>query len=309
ETLQREKRALAAVILNRTGHQTVASKLMPELRRIIAQSDGFYLAYPGGASYQPDTKIQHHVQVMEAFAEVLPSDTVAMRGLQQWLLRQKRTQDWGQPVQTADAVYALLLHSEGQLSDASVDKVALTDKAGRHLLHCPETRLGYLRQHMDANRPRTLQVDKRTPGISWGAAYAQYLMPIDKIEAQREGLTVRRDVDRLSTRVGDRLHVRYTLTIDHDLEYVVLSAPRIAAAEPAEPLSGYMRWGNLSGYRAIHDARTDYFFDSLPKGTYVIEEDWLMTHSGTYQTGAATLRCVYAPEFQSHTPGTTVVVQ
>ena len=309
ETLQREKRALAAVVLCRSGHQAAASKLMPELRRVIAQSDGFYLAYPGGTSYQPDTKIQHHVQVMEAFAEVLPSDTVAMRGLQQWLLRQKRTQDWGQPVQTADAVYALLLHSEGQLSDASADKVTLTDKAGRHLLHCPETRLGYLRQHMDANRPRTLQVDKRTPGISWGAAYAQYLMPIDKIEAQREGLTVRRDVDRLSTRVGDRLHVRYTLTIDHDLEYVVLSAPRIAAAEPAEPLSGYMCWGNLSGYRAIHDARTDYFFDSLPKGTYVIEEDWLMTHSGTYQTGAATLRCVYAPEFQSHTPGTTVVVQ
>lgn len=309
ETLQREKRALAAVVLHRGGHETAARNLMPELRRIIAQSDGFYLAYPGGASYQPDTKIQHHVQVMEAFAEVLPSDTVAMRGLQQWLLRQKRTQDWGQPVQTADAVYALLLHSQGQLSDASVDKVTLTDKNGRHLLQSPETRLGYLRQRVDVNHPRSLQVDKRTPGISWGAAYAQYLMPIDNIEAQREGLTVRRDADRLSAQVGDRLHVRYTLTIDHDLEYVVLSAPRIAAAEPAEPLSGYMRWGNLSGYRAIHDARTDYFFDSLPKGTYVIEEDWLITHPGTYQTGAATLRCVYAPEFQSHTPGIAVVVQ
>lgn len=309
ETMQRENRALAAVVLNRTGYQTEARRMMPELRRVISQADGFYLAYPGGTTYQPVRKVQNHVYVMEAFAEVLPSDTVVIRGLQQWLIQQKRTQNWEQPIQTADAVYALLLHSQGQLADASTDKVTLTDSHGSHILQSPETRLGYLRKRIASESPKALKVDKRTPGISWGAVYAQYQMPVSLIESQREGLSVRRDVSQAAVRVGDRLHVRYTLTVDYDLEYVVLSAPRIAVAEPAVPHSGYASWGNLSGYRSVHDARTDYFFDSLPKGTYVIEEDWMITQPGTYQTGAATLRCVYAPEYQSHTPGTTLSVE
>lgn len=306
-TMQREQRAMAATILHCTGKKRAAQDLMPQLRRIIAQPDGFYLAYPGGSSVQPHQKIHNHILVMEAFAQVQQEDTIAMQGLQQWLLLQKRTQDWGQTVTTADAIHALTLHSQGQLTDVSTDKVVLIDKNGRHTLGSPDTHLGYLRQRLEASHPQTLQVEKHTPGISWGAVYANYCMPVTQIQAQHENINIRREVAATS-KVGERLHIRYTITVNQDLEYVALSAPRPAAAEPATPLSGHIRWGNLSAYRAVHDARTDYFFDTLPRGTYVIEEDWLITHAGTYQTGAATIRCVYAPEFQAHSNGNLIKI-
>ena len=129
-------------------------------------------------------------------------------------------------------------------------------------------------------------------------------------------MTIRREVQTLSDsplkgennkmlngqcRTGDRVHVRYTITADRDYEYVCLRAPRPATAEPAQQLSGY-RWQNGIGfYQAMHDASTEYFMDRLPRGTYVIEEDWLISRDGTFLLPPSRLTCLYAPEFQSHT--------
>ena len=104
-------------------------------------------------------------------------------------------------------------------------------------------------------------------------------------------------------RTGDRVHVRYTITADRDYEYVCLRAPRPAAAEPVRQLSGYHYQNGLGYYQALHDASTEYFMDSLPRGTYVIEEDWLLSRDGTYVLPPARLTCLYAPEYQSQTAG------
>lgn len=311
DKLTREDRARAAIVLHAAGRTAEAARLMPELRRVIAQADGFYLAYPGGAHNTIDRKVENHVAVMEAFRRVAPQDTEAIRGLEQWLLMQKRVQDWDLPIHTADAIHALVQGSSEELADTGTDRLTVTDKAGRrHTLTSPESALGYVRTPLPTEQPRTLRVEKRTPGLSWGAVYAQYRMPLTAIEARREGLAVRRETAVAEgCKTGDRLHVRYTLTVDRDMEFVCLSAPRPAAAEPATQRSGMAHFGSVGAYRAIRDARTDYFFDRLPRGTYVIEEDWLLTAPGLYQLGAAALRSVYAPEFQAHSEGASIEIQ
>ena len=161
--------------------------------------------------------------------------------------------------------------------------------------------------------PRSLTVRKATPGISWGAVYAQYEIPASKAEAQWEGLRIERTVDpgkeAHAIRTGDRIHVRYVVTADRDYEYVRLMAPRPASAEPDTQLSGYRWQGGIGYYRAIHDANSEFFFDRLPRGTYVIEEDWILSHSGTFQLAPATLQCLYAPEYQAHTAGSQMEVK
>ena len=132
-------------------------------------------------------------------------------------------------------------------------------------------------------------------------------------EAQREGLNIQREVTGLKgsnaqgaqtvQRVGDHIHVRYVITADRDYEYVRLLCPRPAAAEPDSQISGYRWQGGLACYRAVHDASSEYFIDRLPRGTYVIEEDWLLARSGSYVLSPALLQCLYAPEFQAHTAG------
>lgn len=308
DKMVRAERARAALVLCDAGEEKQARGLMQEVLRVVKQPDGYYLAYPGGTRLSEDAKIQCHVDVMEAFARLMPQDTVAMKGLQLWLLQQKRTEDWTQPVATANAVNALVKTCATTLTDASTDRLTLVDADGRHTIDSPESALGYIRVRVPAVKPKQLKVEKKSKGLSWGAVYAQYTMPVAKVEAQREGLTVRRETPADALTVGRRTTVRYVLTVDRDLDFVCLTAPRMAAAEPAVQTSGYVSFGRVGAYRAVHDARTDYFFDRLPRGTYVVEEDWLVTAPGDYQLGAASLRCVYDAAFQSHTAGAVLHV-
>ena len=103
--------------------------------------------------------------------------------------------------------------------------------------------------------------------------------------------------------------MRYIITADRDYEYVCLRADRPAAAEPAEQVSGYRYQGGLGYYRAVRDAHTDYFFDHLPKGTYVLEETAFIDREGRYTTGLATIRCLYAPEYGGHTAAVDLTVE
>ena len=201
-------------------------------------------------------------------------------------------------------------------TDVGVSTV-LTLRDGRKstTLTSPETPMGYLRERVDVKSPRTLTVNKKEEGLSWGAVYAQYQMPASQVEAQREGLNIQREVQEVQgskfkvQRVGDRIHVRYVITADRDYEYVRLLCPRPAAAEPDSQLSGYRWQGGLGYYRAIHDASSEYFIDHMPRGTYVIEEDWLITRSGNYTLSPAMLQCLYAPEFQAHTAGSMLRIE
>lgn len=320
DTMEREQRALAAIILAMSGQQKQAQAMLPRLRTIMKQSDGTYLAYPGGSFTSIDRKIQTHVQIMEAFQAVEPTDTATLRGMQEWLLAQKRTQEWEQPVQTANAVYALLAAerisgtkgyalSHADQGNPEADILSLRDGRKSISLASPETQMGYLRERIEVKAPHTLTVNKHGDGLSWGAVYAQYQMPASQVEAQREGLNIRREVGGEGAKVGDRIHIRYVITADKDYEYIRLCCPRPAAAEPDSQLSGYRWQGGLGYYRALHDASSEYFIDRLPRGTYVIEEDWLISHSGNYTLSPALLQCLYAPEFQAHTGGLILQVE
>ena len=109
--------------------------------------------------------------------------------------------------------------------------------------------------------------------------------------------------------VGDRITTRFVITADRNYEYVCLRAARAACMEPGEQLSGYRYQGGLGYYRAVRDAHTDYFFDRMPKGTYVLEEKAFIDRDGKYTTGLTTVRCLYAPEYGSNTPALELTVE
>ena len=309
EHTDREERALAAVVLHLYDEEQQATALMARLHTLLNQSDGMHLAYKSGARTSIDRKTAEHVQMMEAVRMVQPHDTATLAKMQEWLIGMKRTQEWDTPAQTADAVYALLAAG----SDTHRESDALTLRtAGRpHAIKCPDTMLGYVRERIEAPQmPRTLEVEKKEGGVSYGAVYAQYQIPAHEASMQREGLGIRRDIEQTDDlHEGSRVHVRYTLTAERDCEFVRLMSPRPAAAEPSAQISGYRMSGQLGYYQAIHDASTEYFIDHLPRGTYVIEEDWLISREGCYTLPPACLQCLYAPDFQAHTAGMRVMIR
>ncbi len=306
EDLDREPRALAAIVLKRAGEEKKAQALMPRIHELLRHSDGMYLAYPGGSFTSIDRKVETHVNLMEAVRTVEPKETDLLAKMAEWLIQQKRTQEWEQPKQSADAIYALMqsgFHNEGGNWKGRVTY----DNQVRNL-EPPKPFTGYVREQIESvSKAKELSIEQKTEGkgLAWGAVYAQYQLPADEVENHREGMTIRREVQTKNNtlKTGDRVHIRYTITADKDYEYVCLKAPRPSATEPAQQLSGYHWQSGIGYYQAMHDASTEYFMDRLPRGTYVIEEDWLVSRDGNFLLPPARLTCLYAPEFQSNTAG------
>jgi hypothetical protein len=93
------------------------------------------------------------------------------------------------------------------------------------------------------------------------------------------------------------------------MEYVHMKDMRAAAFEPVNVISSYKWQGGLGYYEATKDASTNFFFNYLPKGTYVFEYTLFATQSGSFSNGITTIQCMYAPEFTSHSEGIRVNIE
>jgi Bacterial Alpha-2-macroglobulin MG10 domain len=59
----------------------------------------------------------------------------------------------------------------------------------------------------------------------------------------------------------------------------------------------------------MKDASANFFFDYLPRGTYVFEYPLYVNAKGDFSNGITTAQCMYAPEFSSHSEGVRVSVK
>jgi uncharacterized protein YfaS (alpha-2-macroglobulin family) len=267
-----------------------------------------------------------HTYMMQAFYET-GSKPEEMDELKLWLLKQKQTQQWESMPATVNAVNALLqtgsnwLESEGKVSIKIGSQTIDTQKG--------EAGTGYIKTAFDAKAitpdMNRITVSKEDAGPGWGAVYGQYFEDLDKITAAKTGLNVEKSLfvekitsagksllpiaENQSLKVGDKAIVRLVVRADRDFEYVMLKDMRASCFEPAETLSG-IRWAQqVVYYQTIRDASVNFYFYNLPKGTYVFEYPLYVNASGDYSNGIATIQCMYAPEFVSHTSGGRVRVE
>ncbi len=160
---------------------------------------------------------------------------------------------------------------------------------------------------------------------SWGAVYWQYFEDMDKVTSAstplqlNKKLFLEKNTDRgpvltpvdeaTEVHVGDKIKVRIELRVDRDMEYVHMKDMRASAMEPVNVLSSYKWQGGLGYYESTKDASTNFFFNYLPKGTYVFEYPLFVTHTGNFSNGITTIQCMYAPEFSAHSEGVRITVE
>ena len=319
ERMSLPEMAEAAVVFQRMGKAEEAELLMTSLREhLVDDAEGLHLEYPSNGFYGSARKIAVHTMLMEAFlAEEFPDSRVT-EGLCRWLLAQKRLQDWGTSTGSVDAIYALLQGQPEGLTFRAYDAIRLLSPQGKELAHAVSSvgdwvGLGAVSVSVGGGDLKkgagALAVTKTEERpSSWGAAYACFQLPLDEVESSASGLRIRQEVDNEHPRVGDRVTLRYVLTSDRDYEYVRLKAGRAACLEPVESRSGYEYRNGLGYYKEVKDASTNYFFERLPKGTYVIEAECYVERAGRYALGAVKLNGVYAPEFSAYGAGTVLEV-
>lgn len=193
----------------------------------------------------------------------------------------------------------------------------------------------------------SVKVSKTTGGVAWGALYWQYFEDLDKITPAQTPLNIEKKLylerntaagpvleevlERQSLHVGDKIVVRVVLRVDRDLEFVHMKDLRASALEPVylaksegagnaagtfsmadrdqEMLSGYRYQEGLGYYRSTTDLATNFFFDYLPKGSYVFEYGLRINAAGEYSNGITTVQCLYAPEFAAHSEGIRITVK
>ncbi|MDR1755692.1 MAG: hypothetical protein LBR65_01865 [Culturomica sp.] len=321
------KKGLAATTLFRYGYKEEALRVLNSLKEYATLSPEEGMFWPNNTSsvYSVNSAILTHVAILEAFYEITPDDAAIGR-MKIWLLKQKQTQDWADVPSTVDAIYALLLTGDDLLSQQEDAVVKLGNNELKSKPDAPFT--GYLKESWEAGEIRpdmlTMELTKQTGAPTWGALYLQYFAPLKNLASGEhshirveKSLYVEQQADGknritpvtspLST--GEKVVVRLKIEVDRDMEYVHLKDLRAACLEPVEQLSG-MQWkGGLTYYRETKNSSTNFFFNYLPKGSYIIEYALWVNQSGTYQDGVATIQCLYAPAFTAHSRSTTLQVK
>ncbi|MEY4177627.1 MAG: hypothetical protein RLY70_1201 [Planctomycetota bacterium] len=316
---ERQSQAHLALALRRFGDPVSAKGIgrSMEERSVSSEEMGKFWRDTEVSWWWYRAPIETQAMMIELFDEVM-GDKQAVEDCKVWLLKQKQTQDWKTTKATADAVYALLLRGTDNLASDALVEVSLGGKPIRP--EQVEAGTGFFEERRTGGdiKPELgrVTVRKTDDGVAWGSVHWQYLEDMSKVtpydgtplklrktlfvkQLSKKGPTLAPVVDGAVT-VGDELVVRVELRVDRDMEFVHLKDQRGSGTEPVNVLSRYRYQDGLGYYESTRDTASHFFIDYLPKGTYVFEYSTRVQLRGRYQTGVASIQCMYAPEFNSH---------
>ena len=237
--------------------------------------------------------------------------------LQRWLLTQRRTMVWKDPLCSVLALEALTEPQLEAWGTAQATELRLALEAGEDFSLTGSQRTASL-ELSPSRRPKgALQVIKKEGSLIWGTARLHYSIPTAAVKAWGEGLSLTRQQYLVTTEggrdvlrpleegellpIGARIRTQIVIKLKQDLEYVRISDPRPGYAEPVEqkPFYPSIRYGNA--YVVPRDGRTDIFVDRLLAGTTELYYDQWVTRPGGYGGVVTTLVSLYASEYSAHT--------
>ncbi len=325
-------KALAAIVLHKAGKKKSADKFLASLQEYMTSDsvNGTFFDFNADPSYWYTMKVPAHVVAMEAFHMIRPDSLQLMDDMKSWLIRQKQAGQWGNPIATADAVYAILMYGENPVKQHAGLKIKMDGRA-LQLSKSGKGEMkgtGYLKESFmqyEVVNARNISVEKKEQGIAWGAVYAQYELPVGKVKKQTVSglnldrtLFVERMVDGKKTWeriteetplvIGDKVTSQLTFSLDRPMNFIQLRDGRGACFEPVNTRPGHQREGRLTYYMDVKDDASHFFFDYLDKGVYIIRHSYQVSRTGTYTTGTACIQNAYAPDFVSQTGSEKVKV-
>jgi 5-hydroxyisourate hydrolase-like protein (transthyretin family) len=319
ELQSRMSRAHVALALHRLGDKEIpnlVTRSLKENAKVTEEQGMFWKDREGEGWWWWQAPIETQAMMIEAFREI-DQDAKAVDDCQVWLIKQKQVGDWRTTKATADAVYSLLMGGRNLRGSDALLKISLGGAEVKP--EKVEAGTGFYESRFveDAVKPALgkIELTKIDEGVSWASVHWQYLEDIGKV-TKNEGaqlklekkLFVRKNTDKGpvlmplegAVQVGDELVTRVILRNDRAMEFVHLKDLRGSGTEPVNVLSAY-RWQDGFGYYEVtRDTASHFFIDRLPPGVHVFETSVRVQHAGEYQTGIAEVRCMYAPEFASH---------
>lgn len=319
-------RAMSSVVLARYGKPAEAEKFLNSVMEysVATEELGRYFDTQRAEYSWRNYRIPTQTLVIETLSALNPGQVIpspeapaldtsqVLAQLAQWLINQKRTQQWETSAATADALYALWLACPQAREPMKADRV-------------------YEKQEYTASDYPAMPQEwtfRRDPAVlsspmAWAVVSVRSLVQLDEVTSSQtaSGLQIGRryykevqEAGRIRLQelkagtplqVGDKVVCRLTVSTDRDMDFVTLTAGRPACLEPVEQLSGY----RAGYYQAPRDQETLFCMDQMRKGKYTFDETFYVTRAGEYRTGVAKVQCTYCPEFNAHTDSQWIKVK
>lgn len=316
-----------ALLMSDYGLKDVSDKLLNYLKEtsVDSKTQGIYWKQNLDDWGWFSSKVVNHAGALEAFNKLKPNDQKFIEDMKIWLITQKEVNSWGSSRGTSEVIFTIL-NSGKSWTSAESDKATII-WGGKELK--PETQAtGYVKSAvktdvLDKNLA-TVTVTKPGAGIVQGGLFWQYYEDLDKIKSSENYISVVKELykkvktvngeelQKISPdtplKVGDKVTVRMILNTDRAMEFIHIKDMRAAGFEPLNVLSGY-QWNNSLGYyQSTKDASTNFYIQYMPKGKYVFEYDYVANASGKFSNGITTIQNYYAPQMNSHTKGSNVLI-
>lgn len=309
--------------LDRLGEKKATEKALERLKEHIVPADEGgkkVLAEPSHAS----AIIATQLDAIEALLAVGDSSKLA-KEIMTFLLNYNRTANWGTPRNTSKALACFLAlsafdtnESETLLELDTGEKLLVSESSlnealpplAKKVIHLPDKR----------ETPQQAKATKQGTGTAWGAIYATYQLPLEKLNAsQSEALTLTRrlyvralDSEGIERSIplesyskplskGDKIRVELGIESKRDYEYLIIRERKPACGEVKETRSGYHWQATIPYYQELTDSEIRYYISFLPKGTHSLSYTFYIDRVGTYLGGYAGIQALFAPEYQAHT--------
>ncbi|MFH1073675.1 MAG: hypothetical protein V1752_01165, partial [Candidatus Firestonebacteria bacterium] len=273
--------------------------------------------------------VEKHAFFLKMLADYRPKDK-RIKGMVQWLLFNKKGNNWKSTKASAAAIYSILNYmsktgalATGETFDISwgAAKESVTLKGDEFL----EKPIRFEKKGFEITE-KDSKAEVKKEGKGFAFASMTWIYSTDQIpEASTPGMV---NLDRKfylrvkegteyhlkplasedKVKVGDEIEVYLKINTKSQFEYMHLKDPKPAGFEAVELLSGW-RYEKLSFYKEQRDSLTNFFISRLPHGEFVLRYKLKPTKAGTFRVGAATLQSMYSPDMAGHSGGFIINVE
>ncbi len=324
------EKTLLSVVLYRNADSLMAQKIVEHFKEssVTNTNHGMYWLENTSSPYWYKSPIETQALLIEAFNEITPYYTKSIEEMKVWLIKQKQTKHWNTTKSTMLAINALLTGQNNFISH----KNTTSFKVGKQVIKTQnsetaktEAEAGYFKFSWTGEQitPEFAQVtiDNSSESVGYGGIFWSYFEELDNISASQSDLmSVRKELylkkqngnevvkiyPNTKLKLGDLVTILLVVSSSEDIDFVHLKDVRASGFEPVDVLSEYEYQNGLYYYKSTKDVATHFFFDSLRKGTYVLEYDVRVNNLGNFANGITTIQSMYAPEYSSHTSSVRV---
>jgi alpha-2-macroglobulin len=258
-------------------------------------------------------------RIAEAFESSGKSGDI-IQGIVKWLLKTRNEHAWTTTKSTA-AIIGLLQTPEvpsvpHQLTANVEDSVlSVTDDLF-------SGRTADFRNIYGKKFPSQILVSAGSPTPVSGNIKYYYFSSIPPVDSLNAIVQVHKDLykydnpsgkwepinDNTALQIADKIKTVLTIKTTRQLNYVFINERRAATMEPQEIESGYKYEDDLEYYQSVKDAGYLFFVDKIPSGIHSISYETVISASGNFTNGPASLQCMYQPSVNTYSNTSYVIV-